>query len=359
MTPTAPRPYAALLLLASLLDCPSALSPMSSGPLVLDRPAAAAAANTCGRGKLLPEFYVLGEKNTATTSLSADLRSLGVVPAPVGEAKEWLFFQKYAMPEEDKMMEQWLDALPECPTERKVLADFSVPNAYTVPLPSDLAWSQYYGYSTRRNTDETSWNTPRYVKDWYAKAGAEAPRFVAMLRDPLERIQSEYYHTLPLHNCFGCMANDTFAESFALNVELLKHSPMQLSDWFWKSFYGRHVEAWLEQFDASHFAFVPFREYISIDPPAFSQNLISFLGLEGTPWKEASHENSHEARPPLDEELPPSSPSRVAFEALMAPENDRLVKALARAHRGGAWLAGYSGATGDEAQVRAWLEHGW
>jgi len=333
---------------------------MSSGPLVLHRPSEGAG-NTCAGGKLLPEFYVLGAKNTATSSLAHDLMRRGVMPAPQGVGKEWEFFQANSkVSDEGLLFNLWFDALPQCPGGgRAVMADFSVVNLYSVPMPPDLSHSQEYGYPSRPNINEQNFNTPKYVKDFYSNLGAKQPKLMVMLREPLARLQSEYYHTLPLQNCVGCKANSSFVDSFAFNVQLLQRSPPEVSDWFWKSYYARHIEAWLEQHDASRFIMVPYKEYVSIDPPAFSEQLLQWMDFGAAPWKEASHKNEHTIKPLLAEELLAGAASRTAFEAVMAPEEDRLVGVLARAHRGGAVLPGYSGPEGDGVQIRAWLERGW
>jgi len=322
----------------------------------------------CKDSKLIPEVYVLGAKNTATSSLYNDLHEHSVTPAPHlsqkppepgSLRKEWTFFKAHAG--EESLEALWSDSLPACPSgARKVMADFSVTNLFTFQLPSDLRWSTEFGYPSKEKKGAVeSWDTARRILEFSGSAGS-ALKMLVMLREPLERIQSEYYHTLELRNCMGCMANGSFAESFKTNVELLKHSPPEVTDWFWKSFYARHIEEFLRYFDAAQFMFVPMRQYI--DPstsPAFSRALLNWLDISEEPWKEASHKNEHEDRPPLDSELETRSASRRAFQAFMDVENRRLVSILAKAHVSGAQLAGYSGKPGDLEQTRRWLESSW
>lgn len=316
--------------------------------------------NNCAGGKLFPEFYVLGAKNTATSSLWADLRDRGVWAAPgTFDVKEWLAFQKYSNLPQLIQQAIWMESMPECPEEPRVMADFSVTNLFDVQLPSDLAWSMELGYPSRSEMDYKNWDTARLIRKFHDEAGAREPKFVIMLREPLERVQSEYYHTLPLKNCRGCMVNNSFVDSFATNVALLQQKPPQVSDWFWKSFYSRQIEEFLRYFDPKQFLFVPDKEYFAIKPAAFSASLLSWLNLDAQPWTEASHENEHTSRPPLDVELPPGTPTREAYEAFMAPENARLLSTLVKAHAFGATLAGYPGALGDATGVAAWLQRGW
>jgi len=316
--------------------------------------------NTCASGKLLPEFYLLGVKNSATTSLFVDLGYRGVVAAPGKDwwYKEWQFFQQYSNMPLAEQQALWLSSLPDCPRNRTVMGDLSTTNIFVVQLPSDLAWSQTLGYPARSDLDYTTWDTPRLIRKFHHEAGGTMPKFLLMLREPLARTQSEYYHTLPLKNCNGCIVNGSFVDSFATNVALLQLKPPQISDWFWKGFYSRQIEEYLKYFSAERFLFVPNREYFAIDPRGFSSTVLSWLGIEAEPWSQAYHANSH-SKPALDKELPPGTASREAYQAFMAPESERLVRTLALAHAQGAQLAGYAGPPGDVAAVRAWLERGW
>jgi len=329
---------------------------------IFDYKAPADEAINCAMGKLLPEFYVLGAKNTATTSLYNDLNARGVVAAPGGafKDKEWQFFKRTASLPEVRMGPLWLQSLPTCPETRQVMADFSVTNLFVVPLPSDLTWSKELGYPAKNSQQPPDlFDSARHIRQFHFFTGGRTPRFVILLREPLEHAQSEYYHTRPLKNCLGCMANSTFPDSLLANTALLRLRPPQVTDWMWKSFYSRQIEEYLKWFDPGQFYFVPFRQYIAVDPPAFSKSLLSWLGVEGEPWSEASHENEHSDRPPLDEELPRGSPVRAAFEAALEPENQRLARTLAMAHAQGARLAGFAGPSGDAAAVRAWLDASW
>mmetsp|Transcript_78263 Transcript_78263/g.181584 ORF Transcript_78263/g.181584 Transcript_78263/m.181584 type:complete len:354 (-) Transcript_78263:49-1110(-) len=316
--------------------------------------------SNCAFGKVIPEFYVLGAKNTATTSLSNDLRERGVWAAPRNKAKEWQFFLRSdSLPDDEELLASWLAQLPECRKKRRVLADFSVTNLFANQLPADFEWSPQVGYAGRRHRAPDMWATAQRINHFHRTAGPATvpPKFVVMLRDPLARTQSEYYHTLPLQNCRGCMAKDNFVDSFALNVELLRHK--QMSDWFWKSFYARQIEPYEQEFNASQFMFVPNKEYFAFDPSGFSSELLSWLELPNAqPWEKASVANSH-TKPLLDAELPPDHPARVTYQELMEPECQRLVQLLSRMHKRGAMLPGYTGPSGDEVAVRAWLENGW
>lgn len=342
----------------------SSLTSLNAAPLQARRSQPSAARHRrnesyCGLGKLLPELYVLGVKNSATTSLYQDLHDRGVLAAPRDEEKEWLFFHRATSLPPILQEAAWLGSLPSCPSERQLLADFSPTYLYTVPLPEDLQWSPSWGFPAKKNTDESAWDTARLMRRFHQTAGVPQPKLLVMLREPLERLQSDYYHSAPKGSCLGCKANGTFADSFAFNTELFAQKPPVVTDWFWRSLYSRQLETFLEQFDAAQFMIVPNREYIGENSRAFSESLLAWLGVDAEPWSEASHENLHIARPPLNSELPLDAPARKTFEAAIAPENARLVRTIARAQLQGALLAGYQGPRGSEEGIRSWLERNW
>uniref|UniRef100_A0A7S2GI93 Sulfotransferase domain-containing protein n=1 Tax=Alexandrium andersonii TaxID=327968 RepID=A0A7S2GI93_9DINO len=330
---------------------------------VLEQPPAQQ--SNCALGKVFPEFFLIGMKNTGTSSLSQDLRHRGVFAAPDDMHKEWQFFMTrptHGHPTEMTMFKEWIEALPDCPEdgERKIVADFSVTTSFAEALPNDFVWSPKYGYPAKSTGDVSCWGSAAYISHFYGNASMPAPKFMVLLRDPLERLQSEWYHTRKKLNCLGCDLANNFSASLAGNIELMKKTPPEMSDWLWKNYYSRQVESFLEQFDSSHFAFIPDKEYIAgKDPVAFSRSLLSWLDIKAEPWSQATHRNEHSARPPLDEELPPSSQVRKDYEALMAPELDRLAKTLADAQLKGAWLTMYDGPKGDVAQIRDWLVNHW
>mmetsp|Transcript_66629 Transcript_66629/g.206401 ORF Transcript_66629/g.206401 Transcript_66629/m.206401 type:complete len:386 (-) Transcript_66629:91-1248(-) len=327
----------------------------TAAPVSALQRASSGGSSLCKDGRLIPEFYLIGCKNTGSSSLFADLSARGVIPAPGGPHKEWQYFRRNAregtpVAEEERT---WLHSMPQCPSNRTVMGDFSMTNYFTVPFPDDLRMAPGLFDPTHE-----AWNTPTLIRQFSGDA-AKKLQFMILLREPLDRVQSDYYQSIPVGSCSSCTVHDNFADSFGFNAQLLQQSPPQVSIWFWRSMYARHLEEWLKHFDAAQFIFTPFRQYISVDPPTFSASLLSRLRIQAEPWLEASHENVHYDKQPLDVELPPGSASRQAFQAFFAAENERLVKLLARAHLAGAWLPGYSGVPGDESHVRAWLESSW
>eukprot|EP00406_Dinophysis_acuminata_P028402 CAMPEP_0179350106 /NCGR_PEP_ID=MMETSP0797-20121207/74583_1 /TAXON_ID=47934 /ORGANISM="Dinophysis acuminata, Strain DAEP01" /LENGTH=211 /DNA_ID=CAMNT_0021065005 /DNA_START=102 /DNA_END=734 /DNA_ORIENTATION=- len=199
--------------------------------------------NLCVDGKLLPRLYVLGAKNSGTSSLWSDLKSGGVWTAPAnGKEKEWFFFkvlwQHTNATNEDAVRSLWLSSFLACPESGTLMGDFTVPNLFVVPVPPGFRHSAEFGFPAKHDS-VALWDTAALLRRFY---GGEARRvqFVIMLREePLARMQSEYYHTRSLHNCMGCMANETFADSLDLSTALATRSPPEVTDWLWKSMYAR------------------------------------------------------------------------------------------------------------------------
>lgn len=342
------------LALWALLDAPPPgdLSPNASG----DTGAAGHPDNMCMGGKLVSEMFVLGAKNSGTSSLYTDLKShYGIWQAPDnGPVKEWFFFSRG----ETATRTDWLRAHLPCPAGRSHMVDFCVMNLFMVPLPDDLTHSQKFGFPNKHEFASYTWNTPALVKKWYGKL-AGALKFVVVLRDPLSRSQSEYYHTLLLRNCIGCNSRSDFAAALGFNANLSLMSPPRITDWFWKSLYARHIEAWLRYFPADQFTVIPFRLFVQLDTRTVAKHFIDEFGLTwATPFVTPSRSNMHE-HPPLADELPLGHKARVAFNKFFGPENARLVKLLQHLGQGGGKLLGFTADLQELEEVKKWLESAW
>jgi len=238
------------------------------------------------------------------------------------------------------------------------MGDFSTMSLPTVPMPNDLHWDPDKGYGSdfRSNEVPDRWNTPQRLVDYHG-AQAKNLTMIVLMREPLSRTQSEWYHTRARENCAGCMAGNTFKDALAFNIRLLEQH--NVSDWFWKNLYARQLEGYLNYFNASQFIIIPFKRYAFLDTFNVSKVLVERLGLDISPWDRARHSNYHYEKPPLDSELPVSAIERQDYQRLMAPENARLVRLLTGAHLNGMELLGFSGSPGDEQAVQTWLESSW
>mmetsp|Transcript_110473 Transcript_110473/g.312476 ORF Transcript_110473/g.312476 Transcript_110473/m.312476 type:complete len:357 (-) Transcript_110473:131-1201(-) len=331
---------------------PGDLSPNASS----DAGAAGHPDNMCIGGKLVSETYVLGAKNSGTSSLYIDLKTkYGIWQAPDnGPAKEWFFFAKG----EKARRADWLREHLPCPAGRSHMVDFCVMNLFLVPLPDDLTHSLKFGFPSKPDLASYTWNTPALVKKWYGER-AGALKFEVVLREPLSRSQSEYYHTLPIGNCMGCNSRSSFAAALGFNANLSLMSPPKITDWLWKSMYARHFEAWLRYFPADQFTVIPFRLYVQFDTRAVATHFIDEFGQTwATPFVTPSRSNAH-PHPPLVDELPLGHRARVAFNQFFRPENARLVRVLQQLGQGGGKLLGFSADLQELGEVKKWLESAW
>jgi len=315
----------------------------------------------CKKGKLLPELYIIGGKNTGTTSLYTDLAlHSGLDAAPNDRTKEWNFWRTWESDHQSSSLsavavrqekEEWFSALPKCPAQRKIIGDFSVTNLFLTPMGADMFHSRDYGFGGMAE----DWNVPLHLKDIYGDLSSNIT-IVVILREPLARLQSEWYHTKPLHNCKGCMSKDTFGEALPFNIDLARKQPAEISDWLWKGYYARQLEDWFHYFDPSQFVIVPMKLYVGEDTELVPQALSRHLDTDLGEWYQASHLNGH-FKPPLSKDAKPKD--EAAFRELMEPENERLFRLLTDASLKGASLVGYDGGAGSESEVRQWLESQW
>lgn len=312
----------------------------------------------CLEGKLVAEAYILGTKNSGTSSLYNDLKKRGIVNTPNGgNIKEWNYF---LLGENGTSKQYWLSQHRFCPKRTKHMVDFAVTNLFTIPMPSDLKHSMDYGYPAKNgNTSDPcfTWNTPAIVSKWYGQSGKRL-KFVIMLREPLSRLQSEWYHTHELENCPGCMAKDSFQRALEFNVNLTFQNPPEITDWIWKSMYARHIEGWLSYFPAGQFIIIPYKFYVKHDTIGISKFFIALFHLRSAPWGTPAHQNVH-TKPTLEEELPFGHPVRDSYNNFMATENSRLVELLTKLGQDGGTLYGFKGDLSDTRSINQWLKFGW
>jgi len=313
--------------------------------------------NLCKQGKLLPELYLLGAKNTATSSLAQDLQDRGILAAPDGQhGKEWLLLKSLQNEaggiqnlSPSVVESEFYEALLPCPPDdvHTTVADFSVMNAPFVELPPRFQHSGKW--------ENMTFNTPLLVSQLYGNLSSQL-KFTLTVREPLSRTQSEYYHTLPLENCPGCMLGSSFNESIGINVEIASNStPTAVTDWLMKSLYAVELEEWLKYFDAQQFLIIPYRQYTD-NTLETSALLSEFFNYPMDAWAEASHGNSHE-HPPLEDDI--SAERSAAFQELFADENQRFVEVLAEAQVNGLRLANYKGSEGSKEEISQWLQDSW
>jgi hypothetical protein len=327
--------------------------------------------NMCDSSKQLPDIYVLGVQKCATSSFANDLMAAGVKNVHGDlNPKEFHWFDHrmdYSLVGEDAVMknkQSWLEWMPSCPSNgsqamprREVLADFTPDYLRVVPLPQDLVpvgdgWL---------DSSKAGANMPKAIVSLYGADQAKRLSFVVLLRDPISQMQSAWYHAQSfdfLNACKSCRA-ENFSSAFELVVKGLQSNPPQYTPWLWTVLYARQLEEWLNHFDASQLYVVPTREYTEGDKDAICQDLSERLEFPidcNSGGVAATHIWSHEhPRPEVDA----GSFLIAEFERLMAKEQLHLVDLLTKANGGGARLAGYTGAVGDNDAIKQWLLSHW
>lgn len=228
-------------------------------------------------------------------------------------------------------------------------------------MPSDMKHSIKYGFPAKernpRNPLCNDWNTPKTINSWYGASGKRL-KFVIMLREPLARMQSEWYHTHELKNCPGCMSKDNFVDALEFNTQLALQKPPEITDWIWKSMYARHLEGWFPYFKPDQFTVIPYKFYVKYDTTGISKLFIEQYRLKAKPWGTPAHANEHE-KPSLEQELSSGSKVRNLYNYFMASENQRLVKVLEKFAEKGVNLYGFGGDHLDDSTVWTWLESHW
>lgn len=342
----------------------------------------------CADGKQLPELYLLGAPKSSSTSLAFDLMNAGMMSVhdPFND-KEFHFFDgmlSWDWSDEtgiEAERRRWLSWMPDCPQpqggnalaqNRKLLADFTPDYLRLVTLPENsLQWGTFppwngnnaHQYNLGAQPKGGNWkvNMPPVLRKFYGEGKSHQLTLVSLLREPLARMQSAWYHAQTFNftnECIDCRS-PSFKDSLAEHMEKARQDPPVYSDWLWTGMYGAQLEQWLKSFGASRFLLIPYTYLMKGDKDGICRKLSESLEFtmdcnsDGIPL---SHEWSH-PHPPLDEDIPLDM--RMDFVDFMSEERSRLVRLLAEASKQGAFLASYDGEVGSEESIKSWLENGW
>jgi len=336
---------------------------------------------TCLKGRQVPTLYILGAQKAATTSLFHDLESLGLMYVTNSDnGKEFHFLDNWEEKAGNYSYEThiaWLGKMPFCPTEgdeQKVLMDATPCDVRMVPLPTGTRptgshWGRYFltHKGTLPSTSGSEMDLPGLLQQFYGEHQRKLV-FVVMLREPLSRMQSAWYHSrtvdpaeLPWEQCRDCMAA-SFAEALNATVARASSPSPTYDDWMWASMYGRQLKHWMSVYDSSHFIIVPQRTYINdgnvkacMDVARKLDLSLNCQALEGQ-GANPSTMNAHK-HPPLEGDAPQELQNK--FKEVIERENTILFETLATAHVNGASLTGYIGPAGDRDQIKEWLERSW
>jgi len=143
---------------------------------LVDGKASQGTGNLCMNGRLVPIMILIGAQKSATSSFAEEFaQGYNVVLPEMGSwsAQERMFFSKelhfFDYPERyNKGKNFWLQHWPTCPATHMVAAEFT---------PSYLS----------------TWEAPQRIRDVYGNLVGHLT-FVIILREPLSRMQSSFYH---------------------------------------------------------------------------------------------------------------------------------------------------------------------
>jgi len=326
--------------------------------------AQAIAPNLCMDGKLVPSLYLLGAQKCATSSFAAELLQSPNLVGPhhpswtTEQSSTWMgkelhyFDNTYRYSAKGRSF--WLAHWPQCPaaSQHFVAADFT---------PSYLS----------------AWEAPSRLKETY---GGHANRltFLVILREPLARMQSSFYHG---------KSDGWVAPQFATFEEYVQHSLQKYrsgnyrhfhngsSDMrndavpFTLSLYYEHLAHWLWYFHPAQFVIAPMKSYVTAQnglfqgEPDLIRTTAARPGIEAfmppTEFKEPTpHINVH-SHPLVERDLHPATMAaiRQVFDTTTGPV--KLATLLVPAMKKGLQLYGYHGPPQDASFVARYISAMW
>jgi len=328
----------------------------------------------CIQGRMLPRVLVLGAQKAATTSMASHLMKEGVTTK--SRHKENHFFDR--MDWNTSLEEQiattqrtWMMETPFCANSTagsvrsEVLGDYTPVNIRMVPadagttLTGNSYGDQWWAHAMQDNTTQPDVNLPELLHHLYGEHLSNVS-LVLMLRNPLARMQSAWYHAAAGNFkkvCLDCRAND-FETALRSTLNQAQQNPPVYADWLWTSLYAENLKVWLKYFNKSSVYVVPFVRYVTGGGPSICEALSAQhqFTMDCNGWYDPSPVN-HFAHPSLSMDVSPET--RVDFAKVMGPHEDHLIQLLADIQMAGGTLLDYTGAVGNEVDIENWLEANW
>lgn len=314
-----------------------------------------AARNICMGDHHVPELFVIGAIKAATTTLCADLCGSPGVEWPLGKA---------ALRNDTVHRAAWKEghffdtALPITITDME--------NNYS-PCHRDVRFVAAEG-SARYSTDP---EVPNKISHAYGQSKG-ALTFVMLLREPLARLQSHFYHSkrdgwCKLHKFmnFNAFVRSLLVGQFlGLNALFLGGSKgptgSGCGDVLQGSLYKDQLEEWFSFFNPSQFIVVPFLYAAAPGqdgrtPSKVAEYIWDFLGVKGIVMPIATHANKIE-HPKLEHDTDAASLENIHkfFDEKTGPS--KLAGILANS---GAKLYEYKGSLSDEKSIAGWIADNW
>lgn len=295
--------------------------------------------NLCINTTLVPEFFLLGApKSSTTTFVEAFGSSQGIVFYTPGKNEEdwkakepWVFATDGPPDASD-----WLSHYPECHENLRQVALDCTPG--------------YLGHP-----ESAHWIYKMYSQDHLAGR----IMFMVLLREPIKRMQSHFYHHQSRQEC-GDKLPKSFQDSVTNFLDMGKTCDCDCED-ATHSLYAEAFDRYFEFFSPSQFTVVPFLDGIT-DNLKLATLVWKRLGLPGGSGvlKDDSvvghiGQNHHDY-PELEDDVDPSD-----LEDLHAEFRQRTgpMKIAEKLVGTSAYLYMYSGSNSDQCGIARWLAHGW
>lgn len=307
--------------------------------------------NLCLRGHFVPELILIGVIKAGTTSFAADMRQNPNMLFSSGctaqrgpgfcedkTAKEAHFFDEWRNYGIDYMARTY----PKCRTDVRMVA-----------------------------TDET----PRYLLDrhvpatiakWYGPFQIRI-RFVAILREPVARFQSDFYHAKVQNWCNHFNKTGTKFVEVVDNIMTNNHwykytgGNHDCSDRLEASLYPQAFMRWFATFKPSQFMIVPFLHLV--DPghngrssKSVVETVLDLLKMPHGEVRKGTHFNAHE-HPSLIDDL--GETKLQEFRSLINIAHGPEQLAIVLVHNPGALLFDYNGKSDDMKAIHDWLVSNW
>lgn len=316
----------------------------------VNRVNASAGINFCMNGKLAPEFFLIGAQKASTSSFAAEFFNSPAVVHPTFfnhdtlpdmHMKELHIFDEQAR--FDRGQTWWLNHYPTCTHARRLISVDMTPNYMLEP------------------------KAPARMARWYGEHAARL-KFMVLLRDPVSRMQSAFYHGKVVHWCGTEYVGITFQEYTRRFVS--EHEVDAEAAWLrWSSHctavrgsaYAQQIKLWFTTFSSQQFTIVPsaFQTDRSLTPygrKTVAKKMFEVLGIPGSAQDAASDCNVH-AHPPLERDLPPELLSKLQ-KAIYHHTGPKTVAAIL--HNSDAFLYGFPKAIDRSIpHVTYWLREHW
>lgn len=321
-----------------------AVSLLQTSVQVTDKVRAAADANNlCIDGRLAPEFMLLGPPKAGTTTYFEMFITKGVVLPDTrlipkfpntGFKELWFFDQDFE--EGEKGKQHWLSYYTKCVANKRMVAvDFS-PGYLCSPA------------------------APQRILQFYGETLASRIQFSVLLRKPLDRMHSHFYH-IQRHAvlyqyaqpCAGSIYNSSFQNYMQITIQ--GEDPCKIFD---MSSYGKQLAQYFKFFAPSQFTIIPFREFVAPNQSSFIiMEQWRRLGLTGVS-PPATHSNAPDNHPTLEQDLDPQT-LQASQEYISKNIGAQTVANVLSVAHPKPILEGFVGDPTDANSITSWLDTKW